>query len=264
METAGQINFLKALLPLIGVVFVIAVGVVLLTQQFRKNLIKQKLEKEEMKTRHQSQLLRSVIEAQEEERRRIALDMHDELGATLSITRMHLLQAEREHAAGEGKLADDLKNIRSLTETSLSNMRSISHRLMPPQLKTFGLAKTLETITAQLNNTEGVTLLLKTDGFTDEPSWAVQLALYRVFMELLNNTIKHSGATQVDLELTESNSHVIGIYSDNGSGFDPGINSQGLGLKGIEGRVGSLGGTVEFGNSLQGGILVKIKIPLST
>lgn len=68
----------------------------MLTQQFRKNLYKQKLEHEELKNKHQMDFLRSSIQVREEERKRITRDMHDELGATLSITRMHLLQMERQ------------------------------------------------------------------------------------------------------------------------------------------------------------------------
>lgn len=263
METSGQINFLEALLPLIGVVFVIAVGVVLLTQQFRKNLIRQKLEKEELKSRHQSELLRSIIETQEEERRRIALDMHDELGATLSITRMHLLQAEREFGETSAKLAHDLENIRKLTENSLASMRRISHELMPPQLKTFGLVKTLESFAEQINSAGSVSLTLTTEQFTQKHSWPVKLALYRVLLELTNNTIKHSGATGIKMNLKDTHNEISVNYSDNGSGFNA-ENKVGMGLKNIEGRITSLGGTVQFGNTPEGGISVTIYLPLAT
>ncbi len=88
MGADNQVTFINTLLPFAGILFLIALGVVFLTQQFRKNLYRQQLEQEELKKKHQVELLRSNIQAQEEERKRIAQDMHDELGAALSITRM--------------------------------------------------------------------------------------------------------------------------------------------------------------------------------
>ena len=94
METTGQINITAALLPMICVIFIIATGVVLLNSLFQKKLYRQKLLQEELINRHQEELLKSSIQIQEEERKRIASDLHDELGAVLSITRMHLFALE--------------------------------------------------------------------------------------------------------------------------------------------------------------------------
>src|SRR2546421_9007317 len=98
MEQAQDVNFFYTLLPTAGIVFAIAVGVIFLYLHFRKNLFQQMLEQEEMKNKYQNDLLRSSIEVQEEERKRIAQDMHDELGATLSIARMQLVQIEQQQS----------------------------------------------------------------------------------------------------------------------------------------------------------------------
>lgn len=268
MEASGQVTFINTLLPFVGIVFIIAIGVVLLMQQFRKNLYRQQLEQEELKNKHQLELLRSSFQAEEGERKRIAQDLHDELGATLSISRMHLLQAERLHGKEKELLLTDLQNIRSLTESALESMRRISHQLMPPQLDKFGLIKTLETIADQLQTTGTIAVELKV--LTEIPTLneEVQVSLYRVFMELINNTLKHSEATNIVIELSCFQQNLLGNYRDNGNGMvvtsnNSTSNSTGLGLKSMEGRMSSIGGKMEIEQSTNRGFSAQMSVPLS-
>lgn len=263
METVSEINYINALLPMAGIVFIIAIGVVLLTQQFRKNLYRQKLEQEELKNLHQKELLASSIQVQEQERKRIAQDLHDELGAALSITRMHLMQVEQKNNSGDEVFLTSLQNIRGLVETSLANMRRISHELMPPQLETFGLVKTLEAVALQVNRAGEISLDINAEAELPELSWPVKLGLYRINMELLNNTVKHAAATTITITLACEGKHLVCNYSDNGKGISGDTPGSGLGHKGIEGRVASLGGTFAMGNNAQGGYQALIKIPLA-
>src|SRR5687768_5964963 len=102
METVKDPAFINTLLPLVVIIFIIGAGVVLLYLHFQKNLVSRKLEQETLKNLHQTDLLRSSIQVQEEERKRIAQDMHDELGAVLSIMRMNIVMMEQQN-----KDADD-------------------------------------------------------------------------------------------------------------------------------------------------------------
>lgn len=263
MESSNHITFIETLLPFAGIVFLIAIGVVLLSQQFRKNLYRQQLQQEELKNKHQLELLRSSIQAQEEERKRIAQDIHDELGATLSITRMHLMQAERLHGAESEHLRNDLQTIRSLTESSLENMRRISHELMPAQLEKFGLIKTLETVAEQLNSTGNIEIVLQTPPDLSDFDSEIQLALYRIFMELINNTLKHAQATQIIIELSLEEQFLKGSYTDNGVGIKPENIGSGLGHKSMEGRMSSVGGVINIGNDDQGHFQAALSIPIT-
>jgi len=119
MEATQEIGFLNILLPLLGVMFVIAVGVFLLNQQFQKNLYRQKLEQEELRNKHERELLQSSIEVQEAERKRIAKDLHDELGATLSIAKMQLARLEQMYPSIESN-GLSLKGVRNIIESSIS------------------------------------------------------------------------------------------------------------------------------------------------
>lgn len=261
MEPSNHVTFINTLLPFAGILFLIAIGVVFLTQQFRKNLYRKQLEQEELLKKHQIELLRSNIQAQEEERKRIAQDMHDELGAALSITRMHLIQAERKHGADAADLRADLQTIRTLTESSLESMRRISHELMPAQLEKFGLINTLETVIEQLGAAGNCHMEFRASADLSFLDHSVQLTLYRVIMELINNTLKHAGADRIEMTLSREHSVLKLSYSDNGKGLKEHIDNSGLGLKGIEGRISVIGGSVEIGNDEKGSFQARILIP---
>lgn len=266
MGQQNQVTLMDTLLPFAGIVFLIAIGVILLIQQFRKNLYREQAEQEALKNKHQLEMIRSSMLVQEEERKRIAQDMHDELGAILSINRMHLLQAERKHAGNNGELLADLQNIRSLTENSLESMRRISHQLMPPQLEQFGFIKTLETVCSQLNETKTIQVELVTteqasDQLTDH---LVQLTLYRVCMELINNTIKHAQATQLVLRIDASNETFHVQYSDNGKGLDDATATTGMGMKNMADRLRFLGGEFTVHVPETTGFSAEIHLPFNS
>ena len=143
METPQEIDFLMILLPVACVLLLIAFGVIFMHQQFQKNIINQRLAKEALKGVHQKELLHTTIKTQEEERKRIASDLHDELGAALSIGRMQLVQLETQKSIDPAQIIQ----IRELMETTLNATRQISHQLMPLQLAQLGLEKTLLRLT---------------------------------------------------------------------------------------------------------------------
>jgi signal transduction histidine kinase len=261
MEAVKNLNFLETLLAFVIIVFIIGIGVVLLNLHFQKNLSAQKLQQEALKGLHQQDLLRSSIHAQEEERKRIAQDLHDELGAVLSIMRMHLVMLEQQGTGDAAQLLSKLKNTRELSETALAGIRSISHQLMPPQLEAFGLIKTLESVTEQINKTGEITIQLTAASAVTNLAWEVNLGLYRIIMELINNTIKHAGAGLVIIDLCCDNRYIACHYTDDGKGLPGDSMHSGLGLKSIEGRVSSLGGTFRFGNREEGGFSAAIQLP---
>lgn len=261
MEVSRESLFIGALLPLVIIIFVIGLGVVLLYQNFQKNLIAQQLKQETLKNIYQNSLLLSSIEAQEEERKHIAQDLHDELGAVLSIMRMNMVMLEEQSLRAGDDSLKVLQNMRQWSETALTSVRSISHRLMPPQLETFGLVKTLESVAAQINSTGAIEIQLLTTPASCEIPWSTTLGLYRIIMELINNTIKHAAASRITIDL-HMQQHITCRYTDNGIGLTDGaIPAKGLGYKNIQGRITALGGLVETGNAAGGGFYAHIRIP---
>lgn len=260
METSEELNFLATLLPLVGILFIIAMGVVLLMQQFRKNLYRQKLAQEELITIHQQELLRSSIQVQEDERKRIATDIHDELGATLSIARMHLMALETQSKNNSEENAAAFQNIRSLIETSMTSVRRISHELMPQNLQMFGLPETLQSIVKMVNSTNNIHILINCDDEVNDLTWAVKLGLYRISLELINNTIKHAKAKEICLDIHCNGDQLTFYYTDDGIGLSENFEKSGLGQKSIEARAMSIGGTLKVGNKATGGFYAQISI----
>lgn len=237
--------FMETLLPFSGIIFLIALGVVVLTQQFRKNLYREQLENEELKRFHQMEMVRASILIQEQERKRIAQDIHDDLGAVLSIIKMHLLQTERKYIDINEQLPLEIQNVRKLTENAIENMRRVSHELMPPQLEKFGVVQTLEQMCMQLTNSGKIRCEFSASENMDQAASddeLLQVTLYRICMELINNTIKHAEATFLSLSMTFSESEIKVVYRDNGKGILPGNTVTGSGLKNIQSRINLLEG----------------------
>lgn len=261
MEALKDTAFINALLLLVGIVFAIGVGVVLLYQHFQKNLFIHKLKQEALKNEYQNDLLRSNIRSQEEERKRIAHDLHDELGAVLSIMRMNIVLLEQQETV-QGRLLAGLQNIRSLSETAIANIRAISHRLMPPQLEAFGLIKTLESLVEQINATGNIKIELLASVSLQDAPWPVNLGLYRIIMELVHNTIKHAEANMAKIDISLQAQVIHCTYQDDGKGLLKHHEHNGLGHAGIEARVNSLNGIFEMRNNTLGGFYACIKIPV--
>src|SRR5476651_1867436 len=200
MEAGKGISLIDILIPFTIVLFIIAVGVVLLYTHFQKNLYRQELDKAALKSAQQQELLINSIFIQEEERKRIAADLHDELGGVISIIRMNLVLIQGKVKKKES-LAPDLitavESLISLSESGISSVRNISHQLMPPQLESFGLIKTLEYFIDTINTSGKLTICLSVKNEIPALEWPVTLGLYRISMELIGNTIKHAGAKKI-------------------------------------------------------------------
>lgn len=259
MEASSEITLLSTILPFIAIVFIITIGVVLLNLQFKKNIYKQQLLNEELKNKHQLDLLQSSIAVQEGERKRIAANLHDELGAILSISRMRMVQLEGDMA--NDKQIETLSEIRSYIETSIASMRRISHELIPPQLEQFGLMSTLESVTEQLSKTKKITVTLSSNN-VPELSWPTQLGLFRVLMELMNNTIKHAQASEIHIELSFYDNNLQCLYRDNGKGLQENTPIKGLGFRNMEGRINALEGQLIIGGIHAAGFSASIQIPI--
>lgn len=244
METTQGISIAEVIIPFSIILFVIAAGVVLLYQNFQKNLYQHQLDKAAIEVLQKDELLGNAILIQEAERKRIASDLHDELGAVISIIKMHLsFVLQKEEKAHNAELTENIHHLIGLSETAIHSVRNISHRLMPPQLEAFGLIKTLNTFADTINKTGNITLVMDIKTPLPELEWMVSLGLYRILMELINNTIKHAEATSIFIETEHLNDTLLLIYTDDGKGLPADTDiSNGMGFKNIEARVQALKG----------------------
>ncbi len=223
----------------------------------------------EIEKNHGRLLLDTALHSEENERRRIAQDLHDDIGTMLSLTKLSLNQLNKAMTDRDEKEELFMKKAQSLVEETILHVRRITRELVPTTLERFGLTEAIYEFIHKL--AEGNTLSISFQPGTEElprVGQKIELAVYRIMQELVNNAIKHANCTKIDVIL-EMNNQFIGLQvADNGIGFDPvTIKEQhltGLGLLGIESRLAILHGTVQYSKSGNGGSTAKILIPIDT
>jgi signal transduction histidine kinase len=262
MAESESIKLFYTLLPLIGLAIIIILGVILMVHQFQRSLFRQRLSQEQLKMQQQQELLRTAIAVQEEERQRIASDLHDELGARLSVALRLLRQGYKTIPAAPEAYNTLPTQLEEHLEQALDATRRISYELMPPQLVNLGLYSALLVLVEAVRQAGNLQVRLIRSGEDEHLPWTMQLGLYRMISELLHNTLKHAGATEVSVELKETNGWLICYYNDNGTGLPTTQKANGLGLQSLSARTTSLNGTVEWGNGAAGGFFASIQLPV--
>ncbi|MCH8904561.1 MAG: hypothetical protein IIA45_11680 [Bacteroidetes bacterium] len=227
---------------------ILAMSIIFFVLVYQKRLIRQKSQIQEYKINRQQKLLQATINGQEQERKRIAKELHDDIGAMLSTIRLYV-DEEGENSA----------RIKEFIDLGISSIRRIAQNLMPAVLEEFGLENALRDL---FSNVEDMSMNVNLNyDIPDELDQEVELTIFRISQELLNNTIKHSGADSIELSLTFINSRIEIVYKDNGKGLNTKMDHQiknGFGLKNIESRVHALGGIVNFRSEDQAGFLATI------
>ncbi len=212
----------------------------------------------------QEEISSLLIENQEQERTRIAREMHDSLGQELLLVK---------NRAMLGAETDDLKARRQFEQISasasavLKSVRQLSHDLRPPELDQLGLTETLRSLYESIQDSTTMTVsayLENIDGVFPKES---EINVVRIVQEGLNNILKHSAATEVSLNISVRDRAVTILLHDNGKGFDTrGVNAGqpvGIGLTNIKERVRILGGTFAIESFPTTGTVLEIHIPLS-
>ena len=253
----GQVDVFLFLFVGMLTLALLAGSIVLFFFFYQKKVLHQQLRMSEIETAHREELLHSNIEQVETERHRIATDLHDELGGIFSTLKLKINQldqsADMQHLMAES---------REIIDAGIASVRRISHSMTPPGLEMFGLDDALDNL-CQKNSTPQ--LQIEFDCFTPFPrlEGKVELGLYRMAQELLNNAIRHSEASKIALQLSRSEKEVIFAYSDDGKGFDPAIlqSRKGLGLKNIEARANHLTASVEWQTKPGEGLRTFFTIP---
>lgn len=224
----------------------IALVMILFFYFSRKKIVQKEIEKRELEVNHQKELLHSVLVTQEAERKRIAQDLHDDISSKLNVVALHT------HLLSTPDITDlerteIMQQISDLTGKALENSRRIAHDLLPPVFERFGLHAGIEELVLEFNTSKTMQVSYTNSVKFDEAKNDKLLHVFRILQELLNNSLRHGKATQVQITMTQQNDQIQLQYVDNGIGFDVHDSSKlrGLGLKNIESRVGILNGTFQ-------------------
>lgn len=203
----------------------------------------------------------AVFQAQEEERRRIAKELHDGIGQTISAIKMNYQSLSGK--AGGKELAPDFEKIGEMLENAGTEVRSISHQMLPKELEQFGLISAVEGMLDLNLKNAPLKYQFEYSGFTERIGQQVELALFRVLQELVSNVIRHSKASLLTVQLVRVKSHVALNVSDDGIGFDKERQEKkGIGLLNIASRIDAVKGHIHFDSEPGKGTAVTIRTPI--
>ena len=200
--------------------------------------------------------LSAVIQAQEEERKRIAKDLHDGIVQQLTGLKLGMQKVFSNNET------DESNKLIKILDNSAEELRELSHRMMPRSLREVGLIPSLEDMLENsLGNTD-IHFQFEYFGIDQRFTENIEIAIYRIAQELVNNVIKHSKADSVNVQLFKVADDVILIIEDNGISIDMSQQKKGIGLMNISSRLETINGKVNFESSPESGTLATVKIPI--
>lgn len=213
--------------------------------------------------RQQNELFNAVSVAQEQERKRIAQDLHDSLGSVLSAARLKM-GALKEDYPGIAARDHFISSMQLIDEAS-SELRSISYNIMPATLSKLGLVPALKNLTEKISSAGDLQVTFITHDLTERLSEQAELSIYRIILELINNVVKHSGAAKATVQLIRYPGYINITVEDNGNGFDVAKTTEGragIGLGSVFARVDYLKGRMDIDSAIGKGTTIFIEIPV--
>jgi PAS domain S-box-containing protein len=213
----------------------------------------------------EDKILSTIIRTEENERKRFAADLHDDLGPILSTVKLFTDLLKKKNFKNINE-EEAVKNIEELVDAAISSTRAISRNIRPNILQDFGLAAAVSDFCSFINKSETVQINLNTNHYKIKTRGIEESILYHAVKELINNTLKHASAKNIKIDLKSFNKQIILYYKDDGVGFD--LNrvqntDSGLGLNNIINKIKSVKGTVDINSEPGKGMFliasVKIK-----
>lgn len=235
----------------------IFVGVILIRELFY-SLKRAEIDRQ----RSEKRVITAIINTEENERKRFAKDLHDGLGPLMSTVKMSLSALGERIKDPSG--TDILNNTGNLVNEAINTLKDISNNLSPHVLSNFGLSSALSAFIAKINQTRAIEIDFKSNMEDQRLEAEKEVVVYRAACELINNSIRHSGASRIDMELSKHEKFITLQFSDNGRGFDTsslgGEDTKGMGISNIETRVRSVDGVFVLESTPGKGTSALIKI----
>ncbi|MDB5150935.1 MAG: tetratricopeptide repeat protein [Mucilaginibacter sp.] len=208
--------------------------------------------------------MQAIITAEESERRRIAQDLHDSVSQTMSAAKINLSVIGSELPFINEEQRARFEKVINLVDYGFTEVRTISHNMMPWALHKTGLAQVIKQFIENIRN-DNTTINFFSNGFDSPFDDTTEIILYRVLQESVNNVMKHAHANRLDISLIRNEDSISLTIEDNGKGFDttnPDI-FKGMGLNNLRSRINFLKGKVEFDSQVNRGTLVSVYIPIT-
>jgi two-component system sensor histidine kinase UhpB len=199
-----------------------------------------------------------VLRAQEEERRRLARDLHDEVNQALTAI---LLRLEALSQSAPPALGEELGEVKRLVNQAMGELLQLARQLRPTALDDHGLLPALETHVRRFATQTGIDANLRTSGEASQLAPDQEIAVYRVAQEALANVARHADATRVEVDFETSGNALRLRVRDDGCGFDSGHRRTGLGLDGMAERARLVGGDLSIRSRPGSGTELVMRVP---
>lgn len=210
----------------------------------------------------QTEQIRAAIHAQEEERKRISRDLHDDIGTKLSALKLFISSLElKAHSIHQEEIVSLAQSSEQFIQEVVKDLRSMLINLSPTILEDFGYTNAVEGLVNKINETKLIHFDLNVFGFKKRLQKDYELALYRITQELINNILKHADAKNISLQTGFRDDKIVLIIEDDGKGFDVNQHKEGYGLKNLETRVKLLNGKMVIESRPGKGTTTLIEIP---
>lgn len=239
-----------------------AISTILFYFFYQNTKLKQKNKIKNIENKIHQNIINASIDGQENERKKIALFLHDTISASLSSAGMHLNVFLSQYSS----LPDEIIKTKFILDETHDKVRDLSHDLLPTLLVRFGLLYALDDLCEKYSNSTLHFEYLNTIPIKKRYTEKFETRIYFIISELLNNIIKHSLADRAEVSLTENNNELIVEINDNGKGFD--INKfnfvEGFGLNQIKARINYMNGDFNVKSKKNYGTSIKINVPLNS
>lgn len=205
---------------------------------------------------------KAILAAEENERKRIALELHDGIGQMISVAKMNLSAISHDFSFLNNEQKIQFDKAISLVDQSCIEVRNVSHLMMPNASLQFGLSNSVKSFLDKINK-NNLSINLYTTGLDYSIDINIETVVYRVLQEAVTNVIKHAKATQLDISIIFENNLLSATIEDNGIGFnlEDIVEKDGIGLQNIKTRIAFLQGTVEWDSTKDKGTVIVINIP---
>lgn len=231
---------------------------------YRYNLYKNEKQKlQESLLQQQLQSMREIVAAQEDERKRIAQDLHDDVGSTLGTLLLHISNIPENQGEKQWESQEHYEQGITIGRKAINDLRNISHNLLPMDFREMGIFHILKSRVDELNMISSIRFTLITDGDDKEIENLFSITIYRIINELINNALKHSQASMATIQLLITPDEIIVMMEDNGIGGINTTNAEGIGMKNIYSRTEFLRGKINIDDSPAGTSII-IEIPTTT
>jgi signal transduction histidine kinase len=214
-------------------------------------------------------LSNSLLTAQETERKRIAYELHDELGQAMTVLKLHLRSIEQNLGNGQGAVEGSCDEALGFVDQMIENIRRLSRDLSPAILEDLGLSAALNSLIENFSKHSGVKVSLEARDIDEPLSEKAQILIYRIFQEAFSNIAKHADASNISVTIGRENGAALFLIEDDGKGFDLNEEKQrhpvnrGMGLAAMDERARMMGGSLVISSGEKGGTRVALTVPVT-